>query len=79
MQSRSVSLPVCLQNIPAIRSQRSTISQFFGFPLSKLAVQGRYNMDVFSSVLAGSLQGIAERPLPCNYNVIQFVCALSRR
>ena len=36
-------------------------------------------MDVFSSVLAGSLQGIAERPLPCNYNVIQFACALSRR
>jgi hypothetical protein len=36
-------------------------------------------MGVFSSVLTGSLQGIAERPLPCNYNVIQFVCALSRR
>jgi hypothetical protein len=45
----------------------------------KLAVQERYNLGVFSSVLAGSLQGIAERPLPCNYNVIQFVCALSRR
>jgi hypothetical protein len=30
---------------------------------------------VFSNVLTGSLQGIAERPLPCNYNVIQFVCA----
>jgi hypothetical protein len=36
-------------------------------------------MGVFSSVLTGSLQGIAERPLPCNYNVIQFFCALSRR
>ena len=36
-------------------------------------------MGVFSSVLTGSLQGIAERPLPCNYNVIQFVCAVSRR
>ena len=31
------------------------------------------------SVSSCSLQGIAERPLPCNYNVIQFVCALSRR
>jgi hypothetical protein len=31
----------------------------------------------FGSV--GSLQGVAERPLPCNYNVIQSVCALSRR
>jgi hypothetical protein len=36
-------------------------------------------MGVFSSVLTGSLQGIAERPLPCNYNVIQPVSALSRR
>jgi len=36
-------------------------------------------MGLFSSVLTGSLQGIAERTLPCNYNVIQFVCALSRR
>jgi hypothetical protein len=26
-----------------------------------------------------SLQGIAERPLPCNYNVLEFVCALSWR
>jgi hypothetical protein len=33
-------------------------------------------MDLFSSVLTGSLQGIAERPLPCNYNVIQSVSAL---
>jgi len=36
-------------------------------------------MGVFSSVLTGSLQGIAERPLPCNYNEIQSVSALSRR
>jgi len=36
-------------------------------------------MGVFFRVLTGSLQGITERPLPCNYNVIQFVCALSRR
>jgi hypothetical protein len=36
-------------------------------------------MGVFSSALTGSLQGIAERPLPCNYNVIQPVSALSRR
>jgi hypothetical protein len=36
-------------------------------------------MGVFSNVPIGSIQGIAERSLPCNYNVIQFVCALSRR
>jgi hypothetical protein len=44
----------------------------FRLPVPKLAVQGRYNIGVFFSVLTGSLQGIAERPLPCNYNVIQF-------
>jgi hypothetical protein len=31
-------------------------------------------MGMFSNVPPGSLQGIAERPLPCSYNVIQFVC-----
>jgi hypothetical protein len=46
---------------------------------SKLAVQGRYNQKPFHHVLSRSLQGIAERPLPCNYNVIQPVSALSRR
>jgi hypothetical protein len=46
---------------------------------SKLAVQGRYNQSLFPRVLSRSLQGIAERPLPCNYNVIQPVSALSRR
>ena len=40
---------------------------------SKLAVQGRYNQKPFHRVLSRSLQGIAERPLPCNYNVIQPV------
>src|SRR6266849_6005201 len=46
--------------------------RFFG---ARLAVQGRYNVNLFHRVLSGSLQGIAERPLPCNYNVIQFVSA----
>jgi len=51
----------------------------FRLPPSKLAVQERYNQEMRLSVSSCSLQGIAERPLPCNYNVIQFVCALSRR
>jgi hypothetical protein len=46
---------------------------------AKLAVQGRYKLSLFLCVLSRSLQGITERPLPCNYNVIQFVCARSRR
>jgi hypothetical protein len=46
---------------------------------ARLAVQGRYNVSLFHRVLRRSLQGIAERPLPCNYNVFQPVSALSRR
>ncbi len=34
---------------------------------------------MFRSVLNGSLQGIAERPLPCIYNEIHLSDALSRR
>src|SRR5258708_37918803 len=36
----------------------------------KLAVQGRYNLSLYLCVSSCSLQGVAERPLPCNYNVI---------
>src|SRR5262245_27941116 len=43
------------------------------------AVQERYKFLDFLWVFVASLQGIAERLLPCNYNVLQFVCALSRR
>jgi hypothetical protein len=52
--------------------------RFFPNSGSKLAVQRRYNLTVFLCVLSGSLQGVAERPLPCNYNVIQQDIALSR-
>jgi hypothetical protein len=45
----------------------------------KLAVHGRYNLILFLRVLNCSLQGVAERPLPCSYYVIQPVIALSRR
>jgi hypothetical protein len=34
---------------------------------AKLAVQERYNESSFFMVLSCSLQGVAERPLPCNY------------
>ena len=53
--------------------------QLFKNSGSKLAVQRRYNLNLLLSVLIGSLQGIAERPLPCSYNVIQQDTALSRR
>ena len=45
----------------------------------KLAVQGRYNQSLCLSVSSCSLQGIAERPLPCNYYAIRYDGALSRR
>ena len=38
-----------------------------------------YNQNLFHLALRRSLQGVAERPLPCNYNVIQPISALSRR
>jgi hypothetical protein len=68
-------LPARLEIVFVLRSQ-DRFFQNFG---SKLAVQGRYNQKPFHRVLSRSLQGIAERPLPCNYNVIQPVSALSRR
>ena len=37
----------------------------------KFAVQERYNQSLFLRVLSGPLQGIAVRPLPCNYYVFQ--------
>ena len=57
------------QNLPIVQE----------FWLQRLAVQGRYNVSVFLSILTGSLQGIAERPLPCICNRIQRGIALSRR
>ena len=52
----------------------------FQTPLvQKLAVQGRYNQSLCLSVSSYSLQGVAERPLPCNYYVIRYDGALSRR
>ncbi len=59
------------------RIGKTAVSWLFAMP--KLAGQGRYNQNPFFGVLPRSLQGVAERPLPCNYNVIQFVIALSWR
>lgn len=64
-------LPVWLQILLAVRSQDRQISQFSDSLRQKLAVQGRYNLSLFFSVLSRSLQGFAERPLPCNCYVIQ--------
>ena len=71
-------LGIGLEIILAVCSQERQTSNS-GFPTSKLAVQERYNQKMRLSVSSYSLQGIAERPLPCNYNVIQPVSALSRR
>jgi len=56
----------------------SQITLFDSFG-AKLAVQERYNQSLFHRAISRSLQGVAERPLPCNYNVIQPISALSRR
>ena len=57
-----------LEIILALSSQDREISQFSDFLSQNSRSQGRYC----------SLQGIAERPLPCNYNVIRPLRALSR-
>ena len=71
-------LPVRLEIVFVLRCQDRQITFFQSFG-SRLAVQERYNESSFFSVLSCSLQGVALRPLPCNYNVIQSVSALSRR
>src|SRR5215470_15910393 len=38
-----------------------------------MAVQERYKFPVFLCAPCDSLQGVALRPLPCNYNVLEFV------
>jgi len=37
-----------------------------------LAVQQRYKFLGFLCVSIASIQGITERPLPCNYNIVEF-------
>jgi len=59
-------------NHPCGSFSRSQDLPFFRLSTPKLAVQGRYNQSQCLCVSSCSLQGIAERPLPCNYNVIQF-------
>jgi hypothetical protein len=71
-------LPVRLKIVFVLRCQDRQITLFQSFG-SRLAVQERYNESSFFRVLSCSLQGVALRPLPCNYNVIQLVIALSRR
>jgi len=71
-------LPVQLEIVFVLRCQDRQITFFQSFG-SRLAVQERYNEGSFFRVLHCSLQGVALRPLPCNYNVIQSVSALSRR
>src|SRR5580658_6936539 len=51
-------------------------SPLFG---SKLAIHRRYTERRFFCIPYCYLQGITVRPVPCNYNVIQSVVALSRR
>src|SRR6266849_9314866 len=57
-------------NHPCGSFSRSQDLPFFRLSTPKLAVQGRYNQSQCLCVSSCSLQGIAERPLPCNYNVI---------
>ena len=71
-------LPVRLEIIFVLRSQDRQITFFQSFG-SKLAIHRRYTERRFLCILYRYLQGITVRPVPCNYNVIQHMSALSRR
>jgi hypothetical protein len=71
-------LPVRLEIVFELRSQDRQISSFQSFG-SKLAIHRRYTERRLLSIPSCYLQGITVRPVPCNYNVIQSVSALSRR
>ena len=71
-------LPVWLEIVFVLRCQDRQVTFFQSFG-SRLAVQERYNESSLFTVPSCSLQGVALRPLPCNYNVVQSVSALSRR
>jgi hypothetical protein len=61
-------LPVRLQIILAIRSQDRQISPFSDFTSQNSRYKDGNNQNWFLGVSSRSLQGIAERPLPCNHN-----------
>jgi hypothetical protein len=71
-------LPERLEIVFVLRSQDPQITFFQSFA-SELAIHRRYPVCRFLRSLYYYLQGIAVRPLPCNYNVIQPESALSRR
>jgi len=66
-------------SLPVTPFHARQVSRFSDIRDERAAVQGRYKVSMFRSVLTGSLQGIAERPLPCIYNEIHLSDALSRR
>ena len=66
-------------SLPVTPFYACQVSRFSDIRDERPAVQGRYKVSKFHSVLTGSLQGIAERPLPCIYNEIHRNDALSRR
>ena len=71
-------LPVRLEIVFVLRSQDRQITFFQSFA-SELAIHRRYTVCRFLRTPYRDLKGITVRPVPCNYNVIQQIIALSRR
>jgi len=68
----------CLRNVGTIAERRgSSVASAFFSPSS--AIHRRYTVCRFLRTPYCYLQGITVRPVPCNYNVIQHISALSRR
>jgi hypothetical protein len=59
-----------MTSLPVTPFHARQVPRFSDIRVERVAVQGRYKVSTFRSMLTGSLQGIAERPLPCIYNEI---------
>jgi hypothetical protein len=66
-------------SLPVTPCHARQVCRFSDIKDEKVTVQGRYKVSMFLDMITGSLQGIAERPLPCIYNEIHLNDALSRR
>jgi hypothetical protein len=71
-------LPERLEIVFVLGSQDRQITFFQSFA-SDLAIHRRYTVCRFLRTPYCYLQGITVRPVPCNYNVIQQISALSQR
>jgi hypothetical protein len=79
MQSQSFSSCQCGSNSSLCFVPNIARSPFSRVLIQNFAIHRRYTQLRFLRTPYCCLQGITVRPVPCNYNVIQQISALSRR